>query len=966
MGTFPSLLPRVFLLPGVAAILLLALIVERLLHERAERKRKSRGVLWFSSLHSLSQALSESNEPGQMAELALRQTLEMLGAGEGYVFLQAGEPEDLKRANGEGLSAATLDRLKGESLCTYLATCGERWGNLMVFPDLERSDLLAAWQRDPGFRELQSVLSTEGLRSLVVVGLQVRGNSYGVLLVGSRKLRTFEPHELRLALAVGNQISVALENWALHRAAERHNEELRILHRVGEALRSTFDLQAQVAILQRELKGLLGITDFSLALQDSPEGALETVAPFEPKALESSNHGTQANGLAEYVAGSRSPLKITEHLQATARRLGVASVDPRMRTWCGVPIRFSDGSTGVLAVADFEREHAITERQFEMLQVLADEAATAVENARTFQKEQRRASHLALLNELGRKAAAVLDPQELLANICQQVRSAFGYDLARIELLDREREELVVEAEAGYGAELIGRRIRFAEGLSGVAAESGEPVLANAVVREPRYVALHPGVRAALSLPLRYRDETLGVLSLESRRTQAFSQQDVLTLRTLADQLAIALHNARAYQDALEQAITDGLTGLKSHRYFMEALDREWRRATRAARHFSLIMMDLDGFKQVNERHGHLEGDKVISAVAQLLDARSRQTNIVARYGGDEFAILMPEAHTDQAEKLAERLRSGFEADPYLTAHGVTASFGIATFPVHGPTQEEILRVADAGMYLAKHHNGNCVRIASLTPRSGQEDWERQLLEAYLGVAMKRMFSTGPEAFNQYLQRFEQARAGTNGEAPSLLDTVTALAFAIDAKDHYTQGHSQAVSRLATQIARQIGLPQPEVEEIRLAGILHDVGKIGVPESVLNKPSGLSQEEYEVMKSHAPLGGKILEPLKVKAIERIRRMVRHHHETFDGRGYPDGLTGENIPLGARIITVADCFDTMVSERAYKKGRSVEEAIAELRRCCGSHFDPALVNAFVQSLEALGDPRKRAAFEAAAN
>jgi len=422
----------------------------------------------------------------------------------------------------------------------------------------------------------------------------------------------------------------------------------------------------------------------------------------------------------------------------------------------------------------------------------------------------------------------------------------------------------------------------------------------------------------------------------------------------LADQLAIALHNARAYQVALEQAITDGLTGLKTHRYFMEALDREWRRSTRSGQLFSVIMLDLDGFKQVNDRHGHLEGDKVLAAVANLLNDRVRQSNVVARYGGDEFAIVMPEARTEQAEILAERLRVNIESDRFLAAHGVTASFGIATFPLHGPTQEEILRVADSGMYLAKHQEGNRVRVASLHVDSVQADWERQLLEAYLGVAMKRMFSTGPEAFEHYLEHFQDIKMKANGDAPSLLDTVTALAFAIDAKDHYTQGHSQAVSKLAAHIARQMDLSDTLIEEVRLGGILHDIGKIGVPEAVLNKPSRLTPEEFDLMKSHTLLGAKILEPLKVKAIERIRAMVRHHHEMVDGTGYPDHLKGANIPLGARIITVADCFDTMVSQRAYKPGRSKEEALAELRRCCGTQFDPEILEVFSRSLDLVGD------------
>jgi diguanylate cyclase (GGDEF)-like protein/putative nucleotidyltransferase with HDIG domain len=368
-------------------------------------------------------------------------------------------------------------------------------------------------------------------------------------------------------------------------------------------------------------------------------------------------------------------------------------------------------------------------------------------------------------------------------------------------------------------------------------------------------------------------------------------------------------------------------------------------------------MMDLDGFKLVNDRHGHLEGDKVLTAVAHLLNDCVRQSNVMARYGGDEFAILMPETRTEQAEVLAERLRARIEADRFLAAHGVTASFGIATFPVHGPTQEEILRVADSGMYLAKHQAGNCVRVASLTLKSAQADWDPQLLEAYWGVTMKRMFSTGPEAFNHYLERFEHVMQKGGGEALSLLDVVTSLAYTIDASDHYTEGHSNAVSRLAAQIARQLGLPDTQIEEVRLGGILHDIGKIGVPEAILNKPSLLTADEYNLMKNHTLWGEKILEPLKVKAIEGIRGMVRNHHEMVDGKGYPDGLRGGNIPLGARIITVADCFDTMVSERLYKPQRSVADAVEELRRCCGTQFDPDLVEAFVRSLEALGDPRR---------
>jgi putative nucleotidyltransferase with HDIG domain len=320
----------------------------------------------------------------------------------------------------------------------------------------------------------------------------------------------------------------------------------------------------------------------------------------------------------------------------------------------------------------------------------------------------------------------------------------------------------------------------------------------------------------------------------------------------------------------------------------------------------------------------------------------------------------------EQAEILAERLCSAMAADPFLASHGVTASFGISSFPVHGAATEEILRVAEAGMYLAKHHHGNCVRVASPEAASGKGQWEHQLIEAYLGVAVKRMFATGPEAFNQYFQRFQQAAQKAGNEGLSLLDTVTALAFAIDAKDHYTQGHSQSVSRLAAQVARHIGLDEAEVEEIRLGAILHDIGKIGVPETLLNKPSPLTPDEYEIMKSHTVLGWKILEPLKVKSIERIRGMVRHHHERFNGKGYPDGLVGEDIPLGARIISIVDSFDSMVSRRVYKEGLPVAEALQEIQRVSGEHYDASLVAAFLRSLEAMRDPVVRARTDPSAN
>ena len=747
---------------------------------------------------------------------------------------------------------------------------------------------------------------------------------------------------------IGSQTSMALDTWLLNQAAKKRNEETKVLYNVGRALRETFDLKTQVEILRRETKGLLEDTDFSLALQNSPEGPLEIVVPFEEG--DSNGSGTVAlvSSPEGYVMRTHSPLLISEDFQWTARGIHLSAMHPKFRTWCGVPIRLCDGSVGVLSAANFQRQHAITPEQFELIQVLANEAAGGFENARVFQREQRRASHLALLNEIGRKAASVLDPKELLQNICGQVQSAFGYDLARVEIMDRVSGELVVEAEAGYGSELVGRRVHLGEGLSGFAAEGGEPVLANSVADEPRYIALDPQVRSGLSLPLRYLGGTLGVLSLESRCEHAFNPEDVLVLKTLADQLAIALHNARAYQYVVEESITDGLTGVKTHRYFMETLEREWSRSARSGQPFCVIMIDLDQFKPVNDRHGHLEGDRVLSTVAKALSQDVRQSSVVARYGGDEFSVLVPDATAQEAKVLSERLRLNIVNNPFLASHQVTASFGIGSFPEHGTTHEEILHVADAGMFLAKHEGGNRVRVASLMPSFGQ-------VEACLGVEFKRKFSTGPEAFAHILNRIEKVIQNPDGEI-LLMDAVTSLARAIDLADHYTRDHGQAVSQLAMLIARQLAMPDEEVEEICRAAILHDIGKIGIPHEILKKPDRLTPEEFELIKSHSAKGEMILKPLNVGVIQRICRSVRHHHERFDGRGYPDRLKGEEIPLGARILAVADSFNAMVSARGYKKARTHDDALAELEYCRGTQFDPKLVEAFMQALVIHGVPR----------
>ena len=543
--------------------------------------------------------------------------------------------------------------------------------------------------------------------------------------------------------------------------------------------------------------------------------------------------------------------------------------------------------------------------------------------------------------------------------------------------MDYSTKEIVVQAEAGRRKGAIGRRLGLDSNVVGLVARTGEMAVALYGAPDSPGKPVLEGSVSGIALPIVYADQLHGVLYVETEQSSDFPQEEVLFLGTLADLISGALHNAITFQKAQEQAITDGLTGLKTHRFFMEALSGEWKRSTRAGRSFSLVLMDLDRFKFVNDFYGHLDGDLLLQRVAHILEQNCRRSDVVARYGGDEFVILMPETNGEQSRQIASKLRSWICADPLIREKNVTSSFGVATFPVNGSTPQELIQVADASMYLSKHQGGNAVSTADQFDVDDSRQWKRDVLDAYLGVTLKRLFVTGPDAFVEIYSRIEhfaKSFAETQSSSsrpdgigglkfygtpsseplpPVVMDTLTSLALAVDAKDQFTQGHSQKVSGYAVLIAEAIGLEDSEIEEIRLGGMLHDVGKVGILESILNKNGPLNPDEWEAMKRHVEYGARLLEPLL--GTDQVREMVAHHHEYFDGSGYPDGLAGSQIPLGARIIAIADAYDTITSERTYKKASTPEEAFRELERCGNAQFDPELVRVFVSRLRDMPNP-----------
>ncbi len=952
---------------GAAPCAFVAMLMVMALYEE-EKRRIERNMLALSNLN-LATSSFVGGEIQRMLSQALDRVLGVVRLPAGALFLHHGDPQGPTSVVAVGLSDDFCRAAQNEGLDDYLVGLVARLGGLLGFRDL-RDDSLSALEKEQSIRRFRELALAQGLRSVVAISLQAKEQAFGVLLLGTPDSRRFTPAELRLLLALGHQIGMAVENSYLIQQTSRRSEELHVLNEIGRALSSTLHKEDLMQKVWEELRRLFDVENFYIAELDP----LRDEILFDLEMIDGARKLKRArptgNHITEYIIRTRQPVLIRDNYVAEVKKLGVEPIRTK-GCFCGVPLVAYDHAIGAMAVFS-DHEGTFDEGHLELLRVLASEASIAIENARLFNEERTKARHLSLLNTISRNAIATLNPDEMLAKITEQLETGLTYDHIGIGVLDYATREIVIQAEAGKRRGTLGHRIPLGAGLIGHVARNGHmAVYRSASPTDSAWLPLLPDTIAAIALPVFYADQLHGILYVESSAPADFSEEEILLMRTLADLIAGALHNALSFQKAQEQAITDGLTGVKTHRFFMEALSAEWKRSTRAGRAFALVLMDLDRFKFVNDFYGHLEGDLVLTRVGQILESNCRRSDVVARYGGDEFVILMPETNMEHARQLASKLRGWVAADPLLREKNISASFGIACYPLHGSSPQELIQVADASMYLSKHQGGNAVSTADHFDPNEAKKWKRDVLEAYLGVTLKRLFSTGPEAFEEIYQRLRQfteslaatemndsKTAAASAQGPqalpqAVLDTVTSLAFAIDAKDHYTQGHSQKVSAYAALIAEGLGMNDAEVEEIRLGAVLHDIGKVGIPENILNKSGPLNPEEWETMKSHVKFGAKILDPLTPLA--RVREMVLHHHEFFDGSGYPEALSGDKIPLGARIIAIADAYDTITSDRTYKKARHANEALAELERCANAQFDGAIVELFVRVMRALPNP-----------
>ena len=389
------------------------------------------------------------------------------------------------------------------------------------------------------------------------------------------------------------------------------------------------------------------------------------------------------------------------------------------------------------------------------------------------------------------------------------------------------------------------------------------------------------------------------------------------------------LTNAKLYQEARLTSLTDTLTSVGSRKMLEDKLQAEFERSKRYKRTFSLAIFDLDNFKTINDVLGHGTGDEALKKLAKCMKREKRTTDILTRYGGDEFVMIMPETKAKDAVTLLERIREKVQQIKLMQNLPMTISCGIAEHSFK-PTDSsrEVMRRADLALYEAKSAGRNCVKV-----------WDKTMSKAL----------NNDDIENEKIKKLQRRIAGLSEKTEKVfIQSIWGLVQALEAKDPYTKKHSENVMYYAVGIAKTMKIAPEQINVILRAAMIHDIGKIGIPDAILAKSAKLTPRERSIIEQHPLIAVRILE--KMTFLEQEIAIIRHHHEKWNGQGYPDGLSNSAIPLGARIMAIADTFDALTSNRTYHKARSIAEAVDILVDSSGYDYAPKVVKGMVAWVE----------------
>ena len=460
-------------------------------------------------------------------------------------------------------------------------------------------------------------------------------------------------------------------------------------------------------------------------------------------------------------------------------------------------------------------------------------------------------------------------------------------------------------------------------------------------ISEEKFKEATPKINAKTCtiIPLQNEKEDFGCLFVTSERTGITdTEENFLTL--YANQIGLGITVADLFEKVKKQAITDPLTGLYNRRFFEDNIIKEAERSLRLRQPFSIVSLDLDYLKKINDTYGHQYGDLAIRTIATVIKKEARSIDIPARIGGEEFNLLLPGVDSQGAKIAAERVRKSIESQVLETIGGVTASIGVATFLEHSDRIDEIIELADQAMYKAKLNGRNQVVIAE---GNTDVDWQRIAIETFMDILSKKRIPVEETVAQTIFQKLERIKAEDKNSKEALFSIVDIISKKYN--QTYKPGTTKAKQILSVLLAKKLELPKEEIDRLKLAILLYDIGNIMIPEEILNKKEPLTEEEKDIIKTHPIIAAReILQP--ISNIQDIIPIIENHHENWNGKGYPEQKSGIEIPITSQIVLLVDAFYAMTQDRPYRKAYNVDEIIDIIQSEAGERWNEKLVEDFI--------------------
>lgn len=450
---------------------------------------------------------------------------------------------------------------------------------------------------------------------------------------------------------------------------------------------------------------------------------------------------------------------------------------------------------------------------------------------------------------------------------------------------------------------------------------------------------------SVIVVPLYTMLSDFGWMVVFSPREKA-EEPEIDFLRLFAKQIELAITIADLFEAVKNQAVTDALTALYNRRFFEEALDKEFVRSQRMNQPFSVIALDLDYLKQINDKFGHSFGDLAITAVADVLKKKARSIDVVARMGGEEFNLLLPGVDSKGALIAAERIRSAIAECKLDQVGQITASIGVATFLEHADTIDELLEIADQAMYTAKRNGRNQVQLAKPIT---EVSWQEVAINTFIDILSKNRIPISRDISKTLCKKLSKTNINEQATPKEMLYSVADV-LARTYNPLQTKGVAKSKVQLATRLAKLFDLNKDEIDKLRIAILLYDIGNLMIPQELLQKTEPLTEDEIAQIKKHPMIAARdILKP--ISEVQDIIPIIEHHHENWDGSGYPGKVSGENIPISSQIILIIDAFFALTEPRSYRNALSSQEALDVIKNDANKKWNPSLVKEFIALVEA---------------